>query len=649
MNAQPPDQPDAEEPSLRPPGTTLWHYGPPLPRSGTAAETPEEQGTVSLGRIRSDEEPTVRKDSTRSEQAIPTQLAHYEIVAEIARGGMGVVYEARDRKLDRLVALKVMRMSLLETDEGLLRFQREARAAARLNHPHIVPVHDFGREGNFLFYTMALIDGRTLSSCRDRYARDMRAAVDLVRKTALAVAYAHDHGVLHRDLKPSNILVDAAGEPRVADFGLAKFFAHSNPSNEVNGRTSAPPDHPEVSQAGQAVGTPAYMALEQFKGGSKQLGPACDIWALGVILYELLGGVRPFRGATTPAVRNAVLHEKPRGLRKLNPRVDPGLEAVVMKCLEKHPQDRFASARELAAELERWLNDQPLQTKPRKWTDRVRRYVRRNWAPLNLGIVILLTGCLAVAGIPFVQVPSEDIRLNQEAFDLQGEVQLVGPVGPPKAYTVVRGDAGVVIKSDMPFSVHSLYRSLVELLPGPMPESFLFEAELQQANANFMGTFGLYLGRIEPNHPGCDWFLRFSLADIKNSAAILTSVDGSRGNWLRLDRVYCVPRLDNQAITAPHSLSLRHHWHAPADPWSDQGPWRKMAVEVRNDHLFFRFDGLPCLDISKEELQNRSRESAGLQGEKHPPLLWPTLGGLGVYAERCSVRIRNVRVQRLNP
>lgn len=649
MNAQPPDRPNADEPYLRPPGTTLWHFGPPMPRSGTAAETPEQQGTVSLGRIPSDEEPTVRKDSIRNEQVIPTRLAHYEIVAEIARGGMGVVYEARDRKLDRMVALKVMRTPLLETDEGVLRFQREARAAARLNHPHIVPVHDFGREGNFLFYTMALVDGRTLSSCRDRFAKDMRAAVDLVRKTALAVAYAHDHGVLHRDLKPSNILVDATGEPRVADFGLAKFFAVPKAPDEANGLATIVQDHPEVSQAGQVVGTPAYMAPEQFKGGNKQLGPACDIWALGVILYELLGGMRPFRGATTPAVRNAILQDEPRRLCKLNPHVDPGLEAVVLKCLEKDPKDRFASARELAEELERWLNDQPLKTKPRKWTDRARRYVRRHWAALSLGIIVVLTGSLAAASIPFSQVPSENISLNQEELDLKGEVQLIGPVGPPKAYRVVRGDAGVITKSNVPFSVHSLQISLLELLPGPMPESFLFEAELQQANATFMGNFGLYLARTEPNQPGCDWFLRFSLADIGNYAVILTAPDGSQGNWIRLDRVYHVPWLGGGPSTTRCSLGLLYHWHVPPDPWSDLGPWRKLAVEVRKDELLFRFDDQPCFKINKDELQDRSRESAELSGELHPALLWPTVGGLGVYVERCTVRLRNVRVQRLNP
>ncbi len=649
MNAQPPDRPDAEEPSLRPPGTTLWHYGPPLPRSGTAAETPEEQGTVTLDRIRSDEEPTVRKDSTTHEQSIPTRLAHYEIVAEIARGGMGVVYEARDRKLDRVVALKVMRTPLLGTDEGVLRFRREARAAARLNHPHIVPVHDFGREGNFLFYTMALVDGCTLSSCRDRYAKDMRAAVDLVRKTAQAVAYAHDHGVVHRDLKPSNILVDAAGQPRVADFGLAKFFTNPKPPDEANGRAATIQEHPEVSQAGQAVGTPAYMAPEQFKGGSSRLGPACDIWALGVILYELLGGVRPFRGPTTPAVRNAVLHDEPRRLCKLNPRVDPGLEAVVLKCLEKDPKDRFASAWELAEELERWLNDQPLRTKPRKWSDRLRRFMRRYRSALVVGVIAALTGSLALASIPFAQVPSEQISLNQEAFDLQGEVQLIGHVGPPKAYRVARGDVGVATKPNLPFAVHSLQISLLELLPGPMPERFLFEAELQQTSANFMGNFGLYLGRIEPNTPGCDWFLRFSLADLGSYAVIFTAADGTQGNWIRLDRVYHVPRPGGGPNTSLCSLGLLHQWHVPADPWADLGPWRKIAVEVRKDDLIISFDDQPCFTITKDDLQKQSRESAELQGEQHPELLWPTVGGLGVYVERCSVRLRNFRVQRLNP
>ncbi|MCS6978119.1 MAG: protein kinase [Gemmatales bacterium] len=648
MNAQPPDLPNDDEKSLSRQATTLWQRFYGQPKSGTAAETPEDHATVSLAAARSDEEPTVRKGDSKDTQAIPTRLAHYEIVSEIARGGMGVVYEARDQKLNRLVALKVLRTSLSATDEGVLRFQREAQAAARLNHPHIVPIHDFGREGSFLFYTMALIDGRTLSSCRDRYTRDIRAAVDLVRKAALAVAYAHEQGILHRDLKPSNILVDATGEPRVADFGLAKFFDQPQGVYESS-RSSKLLNHaPEISQAGQVVGTPAYMAPEQFKERSAKLGPACDVWALGIILYELLGGVRPFRGATTPAVRNAVLYDEPRRLRKLNPRIDPGLEAVVMKCLEKNPADRFASARELAEELERWLNDQPLRTKPRKWTDRARRYVQRRWAVLTVALALIVGSSLAAAGIPFTFVPSEDISANQEALNIQGNVEIVGPVGPPKAFTFPRGEAGVNARPNKVFSVHSLNDSLVELLPGPMPASFLFEAELQQINANLMGTYGLYLARIEPNEPGCDWLLRISLADIGGAAANLRAPDGTQGGWVRLERVYYKPLALGVPGVSSHKLALEHFWLVPPNPWTDTGPWRNLMVQVEKDNMSFHLDGQQAFQIDKQQLQQRSSEVAEMHGDKHPPLLWPTEGGLGIYVSRCAVRIRNVRLQRLD-
>ncbi len=266
---------------------------------GEVNEVLHQAPTVSGGALGLDHDAPTQEHAAAAgsavEEAAP-ELGRHELQEEIGRGGMGVVYRARDLVLNRPVALKMIvpRQGLLETPEAVHRFYREARAAARLRHPNIIAIHGMGLHQGRHCFTMPLLTG-ALSGRAASYRDDPRAAAALVEKIARAVQYAHDQGVIHRDLKPANILLDEQGEPLVADFGLAKVL-------DADADASSP---------GQRVGTPAYMSPEQAAGHTWEVSPRSDVWALGVILYELLTGARPFAEATPEGTYKRVLTGEP--------------------------------------------------------------------------------------------------------------------------------------------------------------------------------------------------------------------------------------------------------------------------------------------------------------------------------------------------
>jgi serine/threonine-protein kinase len=274
----------------------------------------------------------------------------YELLEEIGRGGMGVVYKARQRSLHRTVALKMILRGELATPEDLARFQTEAQAAAHLEHPNIVPVYDAGAHEGQAYFSMRLIEGQTLAARLGRGPLRPRDAARYLAAISRAVHYAHEHGILHRDLKPSNILLDRDDQPHITDFGLAK---------RVSGEAAAA----GRTATGAIVGTPAYMAPEQASNRRGVVGPLSDVYSLGILLYEMLTGRPPFQAPTPVDTLLLVLDQDPLPPRLLNPGVDADLEMICLKCIQKEPELRYASARALAADLDAYLHGEALSVR----------------------------------------------------------------------------------------------------------------------------------------------------------------------------------------------------------------------------------------------------------------------------------------------
>ena len=338
---------------------------------GNQAQFQQVAEAVTLPPVASTEQQPFDPDKTTlvaATPAIPTAgevvryFGDYELLLEIARGGMGVVYKARQVSLKREVALKMILAGQLASPQDVQRFYTEAEAAAQLDHPGIVPVFEVGQHQGQHFFSMGLVEGRSLAARVAEGPLPAREAAGLVREVAEAVQYAHDKGVIHRDLKPGNILLDKDGRPRVTDFGLAKLTQSGS----------------DLTGTGQILGTPSYMPPEQASGKTDEIGPAADVYALGAILYCLLTGRPPFQAANSMDTLLQVLDQEPVPLRQLNQQVPLDLETISLKCLEKDRSRRYGSANDLALDLKRFLKGEPIVARPVSSAERVWRWCRRN-------------------------------------------------------------------------------------------------------------------------------------------------------------------------------------------------------------------------------------------------------------------------------
>ena len=307
-------------------------------------------------------------------------LGDYELIEEIGRGAQGVVYRARQKSLNRIVALKIIGLGHWATKAHLKRFRLEAEAAASLDHPFIVPIHEIGESNGSCYFSMQLVEGGQLDQVLKGQPLPVRQAAKLIVTLARTVHYAHERGIIHRDIKPGNILLDAKGEPHLTDFGLAQLVETES----------------TVTRTTEALGTPSYMAPEQARGNRANLTSATDIYGLGAVLYQLLTGQPPFAGGTTYETIKLLLDTEPRQPRLLNPKIDRDLSTICLKCIEKDPKRRYSSALSLAEDLERWLKHEPILARRIGILTRGKKWVRRN--PTTALLAASLVALAAAAG-----------------------------------------------------------------------------------------------------------------------------------------------------------------------------------------------------------------------------------------------------------
>jgi serine/threonine-protein kinase len=622
---------------------------PPEPGSALLPEQPPENSgddTPALGPD-SPLPPTVPASSavTHSEPtpappgAASSTFGRYEQLEPLPRGGMADVYKARDAVLKIVVALKVMKAPLADSgDEDAERFLRDVRALARLDHPNIVRVYDVGTQDGRAYFTMGFMVGGSLDRHADRFA-DPRAAAALVEKVARAMHYAHEQGVLHRDLKPANILLDEKGEPKVGDFGLAKIRDEDL----------------EITRDGVVMGTYPYMAPEQARGQINMFGPATDVWALGITLYELLTRRRPFEAKSRDAIASLICTAEPPRPSTTGVELDGGLESVVLKCLEKQPKDRYASAEDLAEDLRRWQAGEPVVARRPSLGKRVWRFMRRHRAA-SLVVAAGLGGMLLAALLSARSLNHGSAEAKQEQIiqarrevleNVRSElargkaVELVPPAGLPKWFRSRVGEKIDVSRADVPGAdlvVRNFKLGLVELVPESPPEGFRLTADVFIANKAKGAAAGIYVASREslaPDGVAEQWWVNLAFPCDTVPPHVTLELHRNR------------PGRGPKGFDTAHEV-LRHEL---ADrPWT--GTWRTLGIEVRPRGIVAFWQGERIGDGGLDLLEARVADAARL----HVPLPAagrPTAerllgGGLGLYNEEADTNFRNVRVEPLD-
>jgi serine/threonine protein kinase len=554
---------------------------------------------------------------------VGTRVGPYELLGIIGSGGMGAVYRARHTRLGRVVALKVAHAGPLGSAEARARFATEARAVARLRHPNVVCIYEFGEQGGFPYFAMELLDGVNLQQRLALGALAEREAAALMRTLADAVHYAHRQQVIHRDLKPANVLVGADGTVKLTDFGLAKLLdsdaGHTGPA---------------------VIGTPGYMAPEQARGDSSAVGPTTDVYGLGAILYEELTGRPPFLGATRSETIQQVLTQEPTAPSSLCPGVCPCLEAICLRCLAKDPARRYASAGALADALGDWLARGRRASAARRLLGRVARASRRHALTRRAALVVLGAGA---ASAWLIHSSGEPRRIEDIERDLgEGrEVTLIGRTGGPAwSRWVVQGDpAQAPSERGGEFSVQSWGLGLLELVRDPRRDSFRLSAEVKHVESHEHGEAGVYVAYRASDGPGrrTHFFVPFSFNDIRPAIPVrlfpcLHAEGVPRGGDLRV-----AGRSGNLCTPAGYGRT----------------GWRRLVLDVGRDALTaFWEDGVPIGTLRHREVISKAGALLGdLSGSDpaHPyagvdPSEIAFRGGLGLYVLRGSAAFRSVVV-----
>ncbi|HVS40066.1 MAG TPA: bifunctional serine/threonine-protein kinase/formylglycine-generating enzyme family protein [Gemmataceae bacterium] len=429
--------------------------------------------------------PVETVNSAATQRPLPV-LARYEILEEIGRGGMGVVYKARQQKLNRLVALKMILAGAHADADDLARFRREAEAVAALRHPHVVQIYEIGEQDGRPYFSLEFVEGGNLAQKLGGSPQPPRRAAELIETLARAVHFAHQQGIIHRDLKPANVLLTADGAPKIADFGLAKRLEAGV------GQT----------RTGEIVGTPSYMAPEQaMRGASARVGTPTDVYALGAILYEMLTGRPPFRGPTGVDTILQVLQDDPVPPRQLQPKTPRDLETICLKCLQKEPSRRYGSAEALAEDLRRFRGHEPIQARPVGPWERAVQWARRRPAVavfLVIAVVSLIGGIVASTSFAVVANDRADQLEKSRKDRAQAEVDALLTASPgavPGILQNLRLDQEQVLPrlrelwNDQHLPDHQRQRVALALLPvEPSRVDYLYE-HLLDADPDEVGVF----------------------------------------------------------------------------------------------------------------------------------------------------------------
>lgn len=578
-------------------------------------------------------EATVSASDTTTDQAgppLPAVFGSYLLLEQLGQGGMGIVYKARQEALKRLVALKMVRAGVYANAEERMRFQREGEAIARLHHPHVVQIHEFGEHVGQLYFSMELMEGGTLASKLNGQPLPEQEAAEMVRTLARTVAAAHRQGVVHRDLKPGNILLAADGTVKIADFGLAKVL-------DAEGSETC---------SDAILGTPAYMAPEQARGESRRIGPAVDVYALGAVLYETLVGRPPFKAESRFQTLELVRTREPEPPSRRRPGLSRELEAICLKCLEKEPSQRYASAEALADDLERWLKGEPVSIRPPSRAGRlIRRLLRRPLLRAALGLLVV--SAFVVSATLHWSDPERPLKNLERRLSRGETVTVIGASGPPLWFQwSLRPGIVVPDAAEDAFTLSALDPALLMLLRDPQG-SYRFSAEVQQTDMSRSADVGLYFAysRHHTNRGEQHCFCTLTFNDWLPRLDPQTQTRRSRVEWnmWRSQKEYVSSRILSQKDFIPATQALPGVF-----------PWRSLAVEVRLDGFEVFWEGqsfafLPCENMGNEfRLLNRIRDGdrmVGFSPDLHPA--FSPHDSLGLYVGRGTAGYRHVVVQPL--
>jgi serine/threonine-protein kinase len=564
--------------------------------------------------------PDVAKILADPARRFPIRFGKYELLQQLGKGGMGVVYKARQIDLDRVVALKMIQEGAYAAPEDLERFRVEAKAVTRLTHPNVISVYDFDQHAGQLYYTMEYVTGGSLA---DRLAGwppfTARQAAALVQKLARAVHAAHQKQIVHRDLKPGNVLFRADGTPQIVDFGLAKMLdAASDPS-----------------QCDDPVGTASYMAPEQVLGKTEAIGPAADVYGLGAILYEVLCGRPPFQGADRNATLNQVCCQAPQYPSALRRRVPRALEAICLKCLEKTPSQRYASAEALADELGRW-----------------RRGAGRK--PVILGGIVCAM-LMALLTLSFAA------RFDPERPRKQVKALLRD--GQPYEYKVREGDPGPfrwvfptpdklsVDPEAGTLTIETLATALYEMVDDPGTDRYQLSMDVRHDDAQPGSAAGMFVGlRHGTTEDGVKQFgfYAFHFADQMTQVQEVDA-NGHPLSHSQIDWLVC----EQSGWLDPEQFRSGPRYH-PTLSVSNESAWRPMMLQITGDGIAAswysgekgKWELLRYL--SGAEIEHYLKvPKAGIPEGSSVPVDFRPRAGLGIFVRNGKASFRNIRLDPL--